>query len=38
MLKLGMFVPDNKNIPYLLKAIKDAGFGCVMTAYLTDTV
>lgn len=36
MLKLGMSVPDNKNIPYLLKTIKDAGFSCVMTAYLTD--
>lgn len=36
MLKLGMSVPDNKNVTHLLKIIKEAGFQCIMVTYLTD--
>ena len=36
MLKLGMSVPDNKNVTHLLKVIKEAGFQCIMATYLTD--
>lgn len=36
MCRLGMNVPDNKNIDFLMKTIKEAGFECVMVNYPKD--